>query len=179
MMYILSEILINLRFRMRGLSIPFYRVTWKVAFATLTLALMTFISCKPTGDKNKLPSSIVENPATAAGSVKADDMPVMYFDKLEHDFGRVIQGEVITYAFRLENTGRKPLVIASVSSSCGCTVADYPAGALEPGSEGFIKVTFDSNNRRGFQSKTVTVLANTQPNSVTLRVKAQVVSSAD
>ncbi len=156
-----------------------YHLTRQHYFLLLALAILTFVSCKPSTDKDKLPSSIVETPATAAGSVKADDMPVMNFDKLEHDFGRVIQGEVITYAFRLENTGRKPLVIASVSSSCGCTVADYPTGALEPGSEGYIKVTFDSNNRRGFQSKTVTVLANTQPNSVTLRVKAQVVSSAD
>lgn len=143
----------------------------------ITILLLT--SCSNRQGDGKLPASVVENPATANNPLDIDAMPVMSFDKLEHDFGKILQGEMITYAFRFKNTGRSPLVIASVSSSCGCTVADYPTDAMPPGKEGFIKVTFDSNNRRGFQSKTVTVLANTQPNTVTLRVTSQVVSSSD
>ena len=94
---------------------------------------------------------------------------------MEHDFGKIIQGEIVTYAFKFENTGKSDLLVSAVSASCGCTATKYSKDPVAPGSDGFIQVTFISEGRKGFQNKTVTVLANTQPNKTTLRLKAVVV----
>jgi hypothetical protein len=124
---------------------------------------------------NRLPADLVNNPRSASGDSAKSKIPVMHFENKEHDFGKVIQGEKVTYAFRFDNRGQADLLITSVSSSCGCTVPEYTTDPIAPGQKGTIKVTFDSSNRRGFQNKTVTLVTNTQPSSHTLRIKAQVI----
>jgi hypothetical protein len=124
---------------------------------------------------DRLPANLVKNPRTATGDSTSGKMPVMHFVDTEHDFGKVIQGEKVTYAFRFDNTGKSDLLITSVSSSCGCAVPAYTTEPIAPGQKGNVKVTFDSSNRRGFQNKTVTVVTNTHPSSHLLQIKAQVV----
>jgi hypothetical protein len=67
-------------------------------------------------------------------------------------------------------------VIADVSTSCGCTVPSFPKTPVRPGEENIIKVAFNSTGKRGYQSKNIVVVANTQPNTTLLRIKAQVVT---
>ena len=71
------------------------------------------------------------------------------------------------------------LVIADVSASCGCTVPSFPKTAIRPGEEGVVKVSFDSRGRKGFQSKSLLVVANTQPNVTQLKIRAEVVKPGD
>lgn len=125
-------------------------------------------------DNGNLPSDIVNNPKSA-GEENRKGVPAISFENDVHDFGRVIEGEKITYAFKFTNSGDGNLVITNVSSSCGCTVPEFTKDPVKPGEQGNIKVTFDSKNRRGFQNKTVTVVSNTQPNTNVLRIKAQVI----
>lgn len=141
-----------------------------VAFTSFSIS-----SCNNSDTKGQISSDVVDNPVSAEGDQGKDLLPVMTFDTYTHDFGKVIQGEVISYAFHLTNTGKGPLVIADVTTSCGCTVADYPKDALAPGEDGYISVKFDSKGRRGFQSKLVTVVANTVPNTVPLKINADIV----
>jgi len=129
--------------------------------------------CNNSGDK-KLPSDIVNNPNSASGK-QDDKRTAVTFEKHAHDFGQVIQGEVVSYHFKFDNTGKTDLIIANVSSSCGCTVTDYPEEPIKPGKGGALEVTFDSDNRMGFQNKKVTVLTNAQPAETTLTVKAKVI----
>jgi len=68
------------------------------------------------------------------------------------------------------------LVIADVSTSCGCTVASYPRTAIQPGEAGSVSISFNSKGRRGYQTKTIVVVANTQPNVTQLKIKAQVIT---
>jgi hypothetical protein len=124
---------------------------------------------------DRLPADLVNNPRSATGDSAKSKTPLMHFDNTEHDFGKVIQGEKVTYAFRFDNRGKADLLITSVSSSCGCAVPAYTTEPIAPGQKGTVKVTFDSSNRRGFQNKTVTVVTNTHPSSHLLRIKAQVV----
>lgn len=141
----------------------------------LIIAAM-FAACNNGNNNNgELPSDIVNNPKSASGEENTKGIPAITFTDTEHDFGRVIEGEKITYAFRFTNTGKGNLVITSVSSSCGCTVPQYTKEPVKPGETGNIKVTFDSSNRRGFQHKSVSVVTNTQPNTTVLHIKAQVV----
>lgn len=135
--------------------------------------MLLLFSCS--NNDGKLPGDVVRNPITADGKEDEDKLPVIRFEKTEHDFGKVLQGESVTYSFRFENTGKSDLVISEVSTSCGCTVPKFPKKAVKPGEENWLRVTFDSENRKGIQKKSIVVLANTQPNKTVLWIKAMVV----
>lgn len=141
-------------------------------FLTILL-IFSMTSCEQ--NNNKIPTDVVKNPKSATGDQNVG-MPEITFTKLEHDFGRLIQGEQVVYVFKFTNTGKSDLLISKVSASCGCTASKYTRDPVKPGKEGKVEVTFDSNGQRGIQNKTITVLTNGRPQSVVLRVKAQVVT---
>jgi hypothetical protein len=137
------------------------------------LSLAILISCSHSN--TQVPASVVNIPNSASGNNDQSMLPVMEFAQLEHDFGKIIQGENVTYSFKFKNTGNSDLVIAKVSATCGCTASDYPREPVRPGEEGVIEVSFDSSGKQGFQSKDLTIAANTQPSSTTLNIKAIVI----
>lgn len=138
-------------------------------FILLVLSVI-LVSCH--NNDNKLSTELVNNPKSA--ETPTDKQPVITFAKTEFDFGRILQGEVVSYTFRFTNTGNVPLIITSVEKSCGCTASDYPRQPIAPGEGGDIKITYDSKGHFGFQSKTVTVYSNAIPSQTTLRIKAEV-----
>jgi hypothetical protein len=137
------------------------------------LILAVVISCSHS--KTQLPASVVNIPNSASGNEDKSNLPVMTFAQVEHDFGKIIQGEKVSYSFKFKNTGNADLVIAKVSTSCGCTAGDYPKVPVKPGEEGTIEVRFDSDGKQGFQSKDLTIAANTQPANTVLVIKAIVI----
>lgn len=146
-----------------------------LVLASIVAVLLVIASCGSKSGRNNLPVDIIQNPNTAEGFNKNVDMPAFEFDKDSHDFGRVIQGEQVSFGFKFKNSGNALLLISSVSSSCGCTVASFPDKPMKPGEEGVITVSFDSRGRMGMQMKTVTILANTQPGIKQLMVQANIV----
>ncbi len=142
--------------------------------AVIFIMLFAWGCGNSTNDGTKLPSDIVNNPSSASDN-SADGIASIEFEKSMHDFGRIIQGEKVTYAFKFKNTGTRNLIISDVSSSCGCTIPKYTKDPVKPGETGLLRVTFESDNRKGFQNKTVTVVSNTQPNTTAIKIKAQVV----
>jgi hypothetical protein len=145
----------------------------KVLRLIIIISLAVLISCS--GDKTRVPASVVNIPNSATGDENKDNLPMIQFSVIEHDFGKVIQGEIVSFAFKFKNTGNSDLVIANISTSCGCTASEYPKTPVKPGEEEKIEVIFDSSNRQGFQNKTLEVAANTQPTNTTLTIKAMVV----
>jgi len=142
---------------------------------SLFLVLLMIWGCdRMSGNDKRLPSDIVHNPESASGNDEKGSAAIE-FEEMSHDFGKIIQGEKVTYAFKFKNTGNAQLIISDVSTSCGCTVPKYTKKPLKPGETGVLNVTFDSENRRGFQHKTVTVVSNTVPNTTILKIKAQVI----
>jgi hypothetical protein len=99
----------------------------------------------------------------------------MKIDKL-FDAGTRVKGEVIEAKFNIENTGDYPLVFGEIKGSCSCTVAEKPEAPILPGENGVISATVDTESFRinSEVSKYVTLVANTEPNRVTLRIKAQI-----
>lgn len=135
------------------------------------LCLLT--ACNGNGNKEgRLSTELVNSPKSATQS--SDKEAVITFEKVEHDFGTLLQGEVVTYSFHFTNTGNMPLIISNVSTSCGCTVGEYPREPIAPGDKGAIKATYDSKGHHGFQSRTLTVVTNTMPSKTVLRLKAKV-----
>jgi hypothetical protein len=135
------------------------------------------LSCN--NHKGKVPADVVHNPITASGDANMNSLPVMEFNETVHDFGTVIEGETVTYSFKFKNTGGSDLLISNVSASCGCTATEFTKEAVKPGDEGIVTVSFNSKRRNGFQNKSITVAANTQPNKTVLRIKAKVMSPKD
>jgi hypothetical protein len=151
---------------------------YRILFISLLIA--TAAGCK-NEDKNNRPDnaidpSIVTNPITASSDPSApkDNYPVIKFDKERHDFGSIVEGEKVSFAYTFTNTGKAPLVIRAAQGSCGCTVPEYPKEAIEPGKGGIINVTFNSEGKSGHQEKTVTVISNTMPNTTIIYITGDV-----
>jgi hypothetical protein len=140
----------------------------------LVVGLIIFLVAGCNNSDRNLSTDVVTNPNSASGEV-SDELPVIEFEKEVHDFGKVIQGEKVTYSFNFKNTGKSDLIIAQVKASCGCTAPSYPKEPIKPGEEGVLKVTFDSKGRKGIQNKSITVLSNCQPSRNVIRIKAKVI----
>lgn len=137
------------------------------------IAILLAVSCK-NGNQSNLPGDLVKNPNTADGKGDTSGLPRFQFTEEFHDFGKIIQGEKVSYSFKFKNVGKSDLVITDAHGSCGCTIADYPKTPIPANGEGTIDVTFNTEGKKGFQSKTVTLIANTQPNTKVLTIKAMV-----
>jgi hypothetical protein len=107
-------------------------------------------------------------------SVDTENLPEFKFAKEEHNFGKIKSGEKVKTVFTFINTGKGPLIISSAKGSCGCTVPRFPGEPIAPGGKGEIEVEFDSAGKGGVQSKTVTVTANTIPNTKVLTITADI-----
>ena len=144
----------------------------KHLFFTIIIGLFLVTACGNQNEEGKISTDLVTNPKSA--SQPSDKQPVITFEKTEHDFGTILQGERVAYTFHFTNTGNVPLLISSVNSSCGCTVGDFSRDPIAPGKSGTIKATYDSKGHHGFQSRTLTVVTNTNPNKTVLRLMANV-----
>ena len=117
---------------------------------------------------------------TPVADTKPDGpLPVIEFEKIDHDFGTIKEGSKVQYTYKFKNTGQAPLIIQGAQGSCGCTTPDWSKEPIAPGGTGFVKAEFDSNGKPNIQNKTVTVTANTWPKTTTLRFKAMVTAKAD
>jgi hypothetical protein len=147
-------------------------MNWYRGLSFLTL-LFLLVSCG--GQESSVSPDLVNNPNSAEAGVKTDGLPKMEFVTTEHDFGKITEGVRVSFKFKFKNTGTSPLIISQVKTSCGCTASKFPKTPINPGEENYIELTFDSSHRPGFNRKTATVLANTQPNVVALLLTALVV----
>jgi hypothetical protein len=105
-------------------------------------------------------------------------LPVLIFEKLEHDFGTITEGQKVTYTYKFKNTGSAPLIIQNAQPSCGCTAPDWSREPIPVGGSGFVKAEFDSKGKPGMQNKSITVTSNTFPKTTQLKFKANVTALA-
>ncbi|UWX55831.1 DUF1573 domain-containing protein [Maribacter litopenaei] len=140
----------------------------RVIFAVGAVALFAFTSCKDNAS-SKIKSDNVAEAAVRDEAAKA--VPVMTFEKAEHDFGTIEQGTPQETAFKFTNTGNAPLIITDAKSSCGCTVPNPPKDPIAPGESSELVVKFNGSGQNQV-TKTITVTANTEKGSELLRIKA-------
>ncbi len=89
------------------------------------------------------------------------------------DYGEIDKGSDGLRVFIFTNTGDAPLIISSVSSSCGCTIPKKPEDPILPGKTGEIQVKYDTN-RVGPIRKAVTVISNADTPTKVLKIKGEV-----
>lgn len=117
---------------------------------------------------------------TTAGFSSGSDSTgksVIIFREYQHDFGKVAEGEKVSYVFAFDNKGTSNLIISSAATTCGCTVPKYDKKPIPPGSNGTLEVVFDTSGREGMQTKTITVKSNASKPVVLLKITAEVVTN--
>jgi Protein of unknown function (DUF1573) len=139
----------------------------------ISSAILFFASC----DVRRKDKIAANNALTQQVEIK-DPTTVQAIDTA-YDFGKVTEGEIVTYNYRFVNTGKKPLVVTNASASCGCTIPEKPEHPIEPGDTGFIKVKFNSEHRVGMAHKTVTVSSNAEPAFPELLLRGEVTAKTD
>ena len=127
----------------------------------------------------QISTDVINNTETASTQeVDPSKLAVMSFEKYSHDFGKVKEGEKVSYVFKFKNTGANDLVISDARGSCGCTVPQWPKEPIKPGAISEIKVEYDSKGKSGVQKKTVSITANTNPGITTLDITTEVLPGA-
>jgi hypothetical protein len=99
----------------------------------------------------------------------------MKFDKTEHDFGTINEGDVVETIFKFTNSGKSELIITSAKASCGCTIPEWPKEPIMPGESGEIKVKFNSRRKPNLQQKRVTLVTNTPEGKEIIKIRAMVI----
>ena len=89
------------------------------------------------------------------------------------DYGEIARGSDGVRVFEFTNTGNAPLVISSVTSTCGCTIPKKPKDPIMPGQTGQIEVKYDTN-RVGHIRKTIMVTSNAETPKIPLKIKGKV-----
>lgn len=105
--------------------------------------------------------------------------PKMVFEEDSHDFGQIKEGVVAEYDFKFKNTGDAPLVLKDVRASCGCTTPEWPKEPIAPSKSGIIKAKYNSANRPGAFSKSITITTNIEGEVKVLFIKGEVVRATD
>ncbi|HSN49707.1 MAG TPA: DUF1573 domain-containing protein [Bacteroidales bacterium] len=143
----------------------------------LLIPLVIFFSCN--SDNDGISTNLINNPNTASGKGDRSVLPAFTFTEDTHDFHSITEGETVSYNFNFTNSGKSDLIISDVSTSCGCAVTEFPKTPIRPGGKGAIKVSFNSAGKHGYQTKSIVIVANTQPNVTQLKIKAQVVAAGN
>lgn len=68
----------------------------------------------------------------------------MTWDKSKHVFGSIEHKKAVIAEFTFTNSGKKPIAITKVGTTCGCTSPSYPKEPIKPGEKGTIKLRFDA-----------------------------------
>tara|TARA_B100000161_G_C33461147_1_gene373602 strand:+ start:350 stop:763 length:414 start_codon:yes stop_codon:yes gene_type:complete len=127
-----------------------------------SLQLIIIFICCNKQDK-KISSALIENGASI--SVIGDETL---------DFGQIVEGEKVDLEFSLKNSGTGDLIISKINASCGCTQIEYPKDIIKISDTFKIKITFDSEDRLGKQTKKITIVSNATPNVKILTIKGTI-----
>lgn len=156
-----------------------------IVFASLTMSAQ--VATKADADKKAQEQERImqqkkqqelANQQQAEAQANNPNAPIAEFDKLEHDYGTIEQHGDGNCEFRFTNTGKEPLILSNVRSSCGCTVPTWPRQPVLPGQSEVIKVKYDTK-RVGVINKSITVYSNGKVSPITLKIKGKILAATD
>lgn len=145
-----------------------YRIFMKKIINLIILIALIASNCGTRADKD------LSGTSAMAGKSGTGEI---IFREYQHDFGKVAEGEKVSYTFIFDNKGSGSLILSSAITTCGCTVSRYDRKPVSPGATGSIEVVFDTSGRRGMQTKTITVKSNASTPVVILKIIAEVIST--
>ena len=101
--------------------------------------------------------------------------PEITFQKTEYDFGTIAYGSDAICEFVYKNTGKSPLILTNVRSSCGCTIPSWTKTPVKKKKSDKIIVKYNTH-RMGKFHKTVTITSNAKNSPIVLTITGKVVS---
>jgi hypothetical protein len=98
--------------------------------------------------------------------------PRILVEPATFDFGTVLAGRTVDKEFVIRNFGAAELTLASVTTTCGCTVANGYAKSIKPGASTPLRVSLAVGDRPGRIQKSVLVKSN-DPAKPSLEIKVE------
>jgi uncharacterized cupredoxin-like copper-binding protein len=92
--------------------------------------------------------------------VRAMEKTVIVVKDSVHKFEPIKEGDKARHTYTVENVGDKPLMIANVQVSCGCTAPEFVKETIAPGESGEITLEFNSAGKPGNQRKNALIVCN-------------------
>ena len=108
----------------------------------------------------------------------AESLPRASFEKVEHDFGRVEKGEVLSHNFTVRNLGDAPLRFEGTRTSLPDITVRMPA-TVAPGSIGTVKVEWDTGRIKRDVEAEISLQSNDPGGPALLLLKALVIPPID
>lgn len=75
------------------------------------------------------------------------------------DFGKIPQGKPVFHFFEVVNSGKTPMVISNIQTSCGCTTPEWSKEPIPPGESSKVKVGYNAAAEGNFE-KVITLTYN-------------------
>ncbi len=168
-----------------------------ILLTLLTLSVLTIAMIEVSGiSEKKLADlfSFYETPATASTNtattapqadpnaekkareekMRAMDKTMILVEDSIFNFGEIKEGDKVSHTYTVKNVGDKPLYIANVATSCGCTAPEYPKESILPGESGAVTLEFNSAGKRGAQTKNALIICNAANAPYSIGFTAQV-----
>lgn len=142
----------------------------RVFIIAITGLAISLSSCNTNKPKENSQDSVATSKSDATSNAS------IAFENPVYNFGKIKEGDKVTYDFKFKNAGTDPLIITNASTSCGCTVPDWPHEPIAPGESAVITVVFDSAGKVGMQNKQVLITSNSTIPSTELFLKGEVLS---
>ena len=92
-----------------------------------------------------------------------------------HDFQDIPQGTPVSFDFNFTNTGKEPLIMSNVQTSCGCTSPSWPKEPILPGKTSKITVTYNAAHA-GVFNKSITITSNGKTPTKVIYIKGNVLA---
>ena len=89
----------------------------------------------------------------------AASQEVLLLKETSFDFGTIPQGKPVFHFFEVTNTGKDPMVISNVQTSCGCTTPEWSKEPIAPGATATVKVGYNAASEGHFV-KSITIMYN-------------------
>lgn len=70
--------------------------------------------------------------------------PALSLETTNLSLGDVVNGDIASHEVVVRNLGNEPLIVESVSTSCGCTTATLEPLTIDPGASGVLHIEVDS-----------------------------------
>ena len=84
---------------------------------------------------------------------------VITMKETSFDFGKIAQGKPVFHVFEIVNTGKEPLKLENVQTSCGCTTPEWSPEPVAPGESTSVKVGYNAA-AEGVFTKSITIVYN-------------------
>lgn len=100
----------------------------------------------------------------ACGGGGSAGAPRIELETTSLELGEMPNGEIAERVVAVRNDGDAPLVVTSITTSCGCTTAALEPMTIGPGESGALRIAFDSGAHgpelRGPLMREVTLVSN-------------------